>query len=258
MLSLFFLLVTSQLYAAEFRIVSLDLASSETMVALNLNTKIIAVDTLSKKLPTFVNIPPVASGLKVDWEKIITLMPTHIVAYDLGFSDIERQSKKLGIKSIILKNKHMKDLIRNVETLENAFDLTNSTSIRIKKELEAFSSSLHATYFLQIDYSPTYLVGQNTFLADALSMCGLRNPIDKNGYILWQRELYLQQRPHWILIMDDVIKKHGQETIFNYWKKWHPTSKIKVIAADAFSRLSPYFLEKVKLLCSELQTNDRI
>ncbi len=243
----------SQVFCSELRIASLDPASSQLLIALNLNKIVVATDTLSHKIPNLTNTEISSNGLVVDYEKLVQQKISHVVAYDLGFTALTPKLKQLGIELVVLKNQKLADLIDNLKLLKTKFPEAKTTAIeQIEQQISALPQLKNLTYLLQIDFSPIYVAGKNTFIDDALAHCGLKNIVQTKGYPIWSKEQSTNTKANYIFVMSDVIKKQGQAKIESYWQSMNPTAKIKIIDADDFSRLTPKFVDSVEKLCFAL------
>ncbi len=251
MIEFIFLLLTP-IFASDFRIASLDPASTEVLIASNLTKNIVATDEVSKNIANSTDFHVISRGQNVDYEKLIELKVTHVVAHELGFGALGAKLKQLGIPLLSLQNKRLSDLTSNLRLLEQTFRSSTPTVKDIDSQIQQLPRLDFATYLLQIDKSPLYVVGRENFINDGFAKCNLHNLVTVAGYPIWNKEMSLTKKPVFIFVMSDVIIKHSLKTIEDYWKKWSPTSKLKVIEADSFSRLTPTFIRSLNILCKEL------
>ncbi|MCB0349082.1 MAG: ABC transporter substrate-binding protein [Bdellovibrionales bacterium] len=254
-MSTFVFLFYSLVFCSEIRIASLDPASSQLLIALNLHNLVVTADDLSHSLPQLKDVATSSKGLVVDYEKLLQMRVSHVVAYDLGFTSLEPKLHQLEIDLILLKNQKVTDLVMNLESLNTRFQAKSNLYIQsIKEQIAALPKvQKNTSYVLQIDYSPNYVAGNNNYLDDGLKYCGLKNTVKTKGYPVWGKEEILKSQVDYVFIMSDVIKKHGKKTVTNYWLELVPGAKIKTIDADEFSRLTPSFLHSLQKLCDSLK-----
>ncbi len=205
------------------RIVSLDPATTEILLAINATNQIIGVDNDS-----FYYLPPQYENelLKLyNEDKIINIGSTYSIpniemilstkpdlvigTYQWSFSGVAQELKNYGIPTVLLPSYNsLSDLYnaiimagRATGHVKNAVNLVESMSSNISyfRELISNTTPQNITYLLWID--PTYVAGGNTFQNDMFMLSGNNNAFSNlSGWPVISPEELLQANPSVIII----------------------------------------------------------
>lgn len=250
-----------RVHAEEVRVVSLSPAITEVLFNLGLGKNIVGTSSFSSFPESAKNIPTVGSYLSPSIEKIIRLKPTHVLVFKEGDPSIEESLKKAKLNFVVLESRNLEDFENMVKELGNIFKVEKES----KKILNTWTtdwSKLEATsrskekIMLQVDQSPIYIAGQDTFLSKSFERCGFVNAFDNlNGYKKVQLEAVMNRKPEIILVVGMLDQTGHFEVVKDFWKSNPATKNSKIIKGngDILSRLSPRLPKEVIKICSQIK-----
>lgn len=169
--------------------------------------------------------PVVASAIKPNMEKIVSLKPDLVIASGLtSVKDIETL-RKFGIRvEVFITPKSFEQICTQFEKLgmltgkkEKAAQILKTAQFKIK-ELQKKITRRDAKIFIQIGASPIYAVIPETFMDDYIKMAGGKNIAEglTNGTI--SRELVISRNPDYLFIVTMGIVGEEERTEWNKFK----------------------------------------
>ena len=201
----------------------------------------------------------VASAVKANVEKIISLKPDLVLASGLtNPKDIELL-RKVGIKvEIILSPKSFREICDQfirmgslVGKTEKANALVEGSKRTIQKIAEKNKHNINRKMFFQIGANPLFAVIPNTFMNDYMTLLGIEN-ISKNltqGTVT--REFVIANNPDYIFIATMGIVGEEELKTWNRYASLNATRKkqIYIIDSDIACQPTPItFAQTIELM----------
>ena len=228
------------------RLISLDPATTELLIALDLDKYLVGIDKDSKNLKLSSKPVVTSSHTILNFEKIVSLKPDHVLGHDLGFLDLEPQFERFQISHSLLPNQEIQDLKKNLASLAKKFkreerlkqmalDFKISSSKRFKDK----------TFVFIVGYDPLFVAGRENFINEALTKCGLSNKVESNDFVRWDRENFSKESPDFLFVVDTIDLKRLSQDLGS----WLSNTEVISLNADSWSRLSLKFLEAARELC---------
>ncbi|MES2769444.1 MAG: helical backbone metal receptor [Bdellovibrionota bacterium] len=247
--------------ADELRIVSLSPAITEVLFDLGLQKNIVGTSSFSNYPEEAKKIPSVGSYLSPSIEKIIRLNPTHVLAFKEGDPSIGESLDKAKLNTIVLESRSLDDFENMLKELGALFKVEKKSQEIISlwktqwSKLENVPRSKEKL-MIQVDQSPIYIAGNDTFISRAFEKCGFRNTFDNlDGYKKIQLEAVMNRKPEIILVVGMIDQSGNFNTVKEFWKSNPVTKNARIIQGDGdiLSRLSPRFPKEVIKICSQLK-----
>lgn len=257
LLALTILLLTFSTYAKQdLRIVSFSPALTEILYSLGLGEYIVGTTTFSDYPEDAKKIPRIGSYFQPNFEKTVSLRPTHILAMKEGDSAIFSYLKKSKLKYYIFESRSLANFSNNMIRLGEIFSV-QSHAKKITKEWESHISGLpqiNKSILIQVDHNPIITAGKDTFLSEALEKCGLQNKLITNGYQKTSLETLSKLAPDFLLVVGQLNAQTKFEDVKNFWLKNPFFKNTKIIHGDAdkLSRLGPRFAIELARTCREI------
>lgn len=177
------------------------------------------------------NKPIVASAVKPNLEKIVSLKPDLVLASGLtSIKDIETL-RKFGIHvEVFTTSTSFEKICSQFETIgrfTGKTDEANSilTTSRAKiKELQASMKKRGFKVFIQIGASPIFAVIPNTFMDDYITLSGGENIAKELTHGTISRELVIARRPDYIFIVTMGMAAEEEKA---EWQKYQSIPAVK-------------------------------
>ncbi|MFC2136368.1 ABC transporter substrate-binding protein [Bacteroidota bacterium] len=210
-------------------------------------------------------IEKVGDVLTFDYEKIISLSP------DLVFITIEGNTRAayekflgLGIKVFVSNPRDYNGIKKTFLDFGKIFDRSGIAEEiivcwdSIVNEVKNSSQNNDPkTVMFLIEANPIMLAGENTFLNEFISLCGLKNIAAESpiNYPVYSREEILIKNPDYIIYPTDGA--HTISSIMDIYPEWNNLTAIKndqviFLNWDLFSRPGPRFVDALKVLFNRL------
>ncbi len=249
------------------RIVSLDPATTEILIAIGAGKQLVGVDNASlhylppsfeKELESLyksgniTNIGNTYSG--VDVEKVLSLKPSLVIGtYQWGFSSLSSVLKDYGIPVLLLPSyTSLNDLYTAIIMvgkatghIKSAVSLVENMSSQLSylEALVGNSTKQNISYLLWIN--PTYVTGSDTFQSNMIMLSGNENAFEnvtKWGVI--SPEEMLKANPS-IIIVDDQTGFMNQNTLISWLKKTigNAYENISAIKHDKVYFIKGYYVD---------------
>lgn len=259
--SFFIIFICTQSFAQDFRIVSLSPAITEVLYDLGLEKNIVGTSSFSNYPDAAKNIPTVGSYLNPSIEKIIRLNPTHVLVFREGDPTIEESLKKAKLNFVVLESRTLDDFENIVTELGNVFKIQKKATSVIDAWRNQWSKlndvpKSEEKILLQVDQSPIYVAGGDTFLSRAFKKCGIDNTFENlDGYKKVSLESVMNRKPEIILVVGMLDQAGNFETVKDFWKTNPATKHAKIIKGngDILSRLTSRLPKEVIKVCSQIK-----
>ncbi len=242
------------------RIISLAPDITETLFAISAGNHIIGVVQGSDFPEAARKIPLVGSYSGLDLERIASLRPDLIVTWSQAFSRQLAALKMLGIPIYTTSPRRLEDIphtMKNLGCLAGTFPNAQSVANQYEHRLALLHKRYHRqdelTVFYQIGTYSLITINQDSWINQAISLCGGRNIFAQTKWIApevsW--ESVITANPQ--VILSDA----NDENWTKRWNAWPTLSAVKQhflfsVNPDLISRAGPRLLDGVEQICGYL------
>lgn len=239
------------------RIVSLSPALTEILFHMGLGDKIIGTSEHSNYPKAAKQITRVGAFQNPNIEKIISLKPDIVLAFQEGRDTISAQLKRAQLPLISFPSHKIDDyetILNRIGTLFHKKERVKRLKKEWKKSWKKINSSRQSRRILiQLDYNPLIVAAKNTFLSEIIKRCGHKNSIKRlKGYPILQIETVIQSKPDTLLIIDVSKNTATKSDINKFWEKTLPKAQIFWEESDNISQLRPRLPQEAQKLCKRL------
>ena len=254
--------VTISLARPAERIVSLAPHLAEIAFAAGAGAKLVGVSSFSRHPAEAQRLRVVASHGRVDIERLITVRPDLVLAWQSGNSPLQiARLERLGFRVFVTEVRSLADiprLVRLVGALAGSKDVAEGRARQFEREIEdmrgRYAGERRVAAFLEIWHRPMLTVNGAHLMSDALRLCGGRNVFAaaKTLTPVVSREQVLDARPEAIF-----TGGFGSEAP-QAWRGLEPipavrNHRIYAIDPDVLYGQGPHVLEGVRVLCDRLE-----
>ena len=208
-------------------IISLAPSITQTLVALGLGDKIVAIDTNSATVEGIKKDLPAFDIMKPDAEKLVNMKPSIIFATDISLingKDAFKTMKDLGIciASIPTSNsiQGIRDDITFISQVTQTADKGKKLIENMDKEIEKIENigktitDKKKVYFEIAAAPEIYSFGKDVFLNEMINIIGAENVFaDKKGWIAAEPEIVVNLNPDVILTNVNYIENPTKEIL---------------------------------------------
>ncbi|MBX3136343.1 cobalamin-binding protein [Candidatus Obscuribacterales bacterium] len=189
-------------------IVSLAPSNTELVYSLGAEDKLVGISSYCTYPPETKSKPKVGSFVSINWERLAKLKPD-VVLLVQGQESLSFQLKKHQVRSVVLNNKSLDDISRNLILLgsvcgksERAEKLATSFQNSIARLKETLKNEPRRKVFFCVWPKPIVTVGGDSFLNDVITTCGGTNIAAdiKSGYPKFSPEKLIASQPD-LLVM---------------------------------------------------------
>ena len=243
---------------AEVRLVSLAPNVTELVFAAGAGAHLVGVSEYSDYPAAARRLPRVGNAFRVDEERLISLRPSHVLAWRTGTpaSTIDRL-EDLGLQLVVLETQRLDDIaaaIERVGTLAGTQQTAAAAAARFRaavKALRPLRAARPVTVFVEVDDDPLYTVAAEHVVNEIITRCGGRNVFaDVSGVApAVDLEAVLARDPELILVADDTAVEPLRQ-----WERWTSlravrNRRIVRIPGDLLTRPTPRILEGARMVC---------
>lgn len=250
------------------RIITLAPHLTELVYLLQQDSHIVAVSDYSDYPADAARHPSVSSYTGVDFAAILTLKPTHVIAWEGGnkAQDIAKlHSLGLNVLSIPIHN--LDDIGGALITLGQFLDQghTNNDPNQPKQLgqslAQAYVTQLHAlrqqyrqrpqqSVFYYSWPTPLMSIGKGAWANNALGVCHLRHIFADSPVAYPQVALaqVLREQPNWLI----NVSKEPFEDIAQFWQPHRSVLAAPIVQLnpDLLHRFTPRILQEIKKMCT--------
>lgn len=253
--------VSAQTPPSPYRIVSLSPAITEILFELGLEKSIVGTSSHSNYPEAAKNIPTVGSYLQPSVEKILRLNPTHVLVFKEGDPSIEEALTKSKLNFIVLESRTLEDFEAIVKKLGTEFKAEKKSEEILSSWKNQWSKlenieRTNEKIMIQVDHTPIYVAGFDTFISKAFERCGFKNAFDSlDGYKKVQLEAVMNRKPEIIIVVGMIDQTGNFNVVREFWRENPVTKNTKIIKGDGdiLSRLSLRLPKEVIKICSQLK-----
>lgn len=251
------LILSSSVFANEFRIVSLSPSITKQLITLGEKENIagctsfcpLANDKDSKSVV-------VGSAMSTNIESIVSLKPDIVFASSLTGVKVINKLKSLNIRVEIFPyptsiEKIFEDFIRLGKIVNKgkiAEQIVKTAEDNLNKIIKTYKSHTPKKVFFEIGADPLFSTPKNTYIADILTKVNALNIAENLNQGQISKEWLIRENPEVILIMD--MGDIAVQEIKN-WKKFKSlsaTENNKIFILDADSLASPVLPDFINLI----------
>lgn len=256
---LFFLALTAQAQTPPMRVISLSPAITEILYELKLEKFLIATSDHSDYPKAALKLPSVGAYSKPQMEKILSLKPDLVFIPAEGSEENKIKLDKLKIKSFTIDIHKLKDIGQAAADMAEALG-ESAKGLEFKKNWEArllkikTPQNTKGSFILAVQTEPFMAAGKNTFLDEALGLCGGENYYSKEkGYFRPSNESLFSPSLRAVLLVEHFDSEASQNEALQIWKKrikkTNSEKKIIPINPDLAARPGPRLIEGIKEIC---------
>ncbi len=243
------------------RIISLAPDLTETLFSIGAGKQIIGVMQGSDYPLAARHITPVGSYTGLDLEKIISLHPDLIVIWGTTFTRQLDVLRKMGIPVYQNEPRRLEDVARTMTHLgclagteRSARESAQAYTRGLAKIRAAYSQQKPVTVFYQIGPYSLITINKNSWINQALTICGGRNvfadALSIAPEVSW--EAVVAAKPE--VIISDAVNPDWKQR----WQSWHEIPAVShgflfAIPPDLMERAGPRLLAGTRYVCSFLQ-----
>lgn len=248
------------------RIVSLAPHITELLFAIGAGPQIVGTTHYSDYPAAANQIPRIGGYDKVNLEKIVTLQPDLIVAWQSGNNARTNQRlEQMGYAVYYSEPETLTDIAKAMANLGKLVGNPSKGEAARDDFLQRYNglkAQHHQQRPLKIYYevwqNPRYTLGGSHFTREIFMLCGATNifaDVQEKAPIV-SLEAIISRNPDVIL----TGQRHGDENLQalrNHWQQWPQIAAVKqaqiyYVDADIFTRSSPRAIEAAEALCALL------
>ena len=234
------------------RIISIVPSQTELLFDLGLTDEIVGITKFClHPKDKFKLTTKIGGTKKLDIEKIKSLNPDLIIGNkeENQKEDIEILMKEFPVwMSDIFDLSDAIQMIKSVGEIVNKKEKANSIANQIENGFDELKQSLNTSTPKNVLYfiwqNPNMLAGQNTFITEMLTFCGLKNIIQEHRYPTIDKDELEKLTPEVVLLSSEPFP-FKQKHIEEYQKIW-PTAKVMLIDGEMFSWYGTRLLKSVQ------------
>jgi iron complex transport system substrate-binding protein len=248
---------------AATRIITLSPHLTEIVYAAGAGDSLVATVEYSNFPDAAKEVPRIGDAFRIDVERIITLHPDLVIAWDSGNPQAAvEQLRSLGVPvwSVeIDEPEEIADVLESLGRLTGRAEPARSASMEIRRRLTALTRQYEGVetlqYFYQIGSRPLFTINGNHLISQGLERCGGRNIFSQ------ERGLAFQVSYESVIVADpDALFAPWQESSpspLDAWQEWPSMEAVRrqalfLLPADPVSRATPRFLDSLELACKLL------
>lgn len=189
----------------------------------------------------------VASAIKVNIEKTVSLLPDLVLATTITPAETIESLEKLGVKveifptpksyaEICSQFNRLGELTNKAEEAESIINISNKKVDELKKLINTTSTP---EIFCQIGADPIFTVLPNTFMNDYITLSGGRNIADDLTKGTMTRESVLSRDPAYIFIVTMGIVGEEEKNIWEKFPSLKAAEDQHIFIIDAEKACSP-------------------
>jgi iron complex transport system substrate-binding protein len=248
---------------AATRIITLSPHLTEIIYAAGAGDRLVATVEYSNYPEAAIEVPRIGDAFRIDVERIITLRPDLVIAWDTGNPQAAvEQLRSLGVPvwSVeIDEPEEIADVLESLGRLIGRAEPARSASMEIRRRLTALSRRYEGVetlqYFYQIGSRPLFTINGNHLISQGLDRCGGRNIFSQ------ERGLAFQVSYESVIVADpDALfapRGESSDNPLDAWQEWPSMKAVRqqalfLLPADPVSRATPRFLDSLELACKLL------
>jgi vitamin B12 transport system substrate-binding protein len=250
--------------ASTLRIVALSPHLTEIVFALNLGEYLVGVSDFSDYPDAAKSLPRVVSYQGANIPNILRLKPTHILAWKGGNKDVDiAKLQKADIPVYLSSIYDSTTLVRDIKAIasflgqpERGSELVLDLNKRIGA-LKKHYQGKHQRYFYYLSSQPIMALGNDPWLNNLLSLCGLQNVFADSlaPYPQLSKAQILRKSPQ--IIISAGSDNSSQQGLEAQWRTNSLNSQVKLLRAnpDKLHRFTARAIDELETICQRAYAN---
>ncbi|ASP40885.1 cobalamin-binding protein [Bacterioplanes sanyensis] len=237
---------------------------SELLFAIGAGDRLVGAVEFSDYPEAALKIPRVGGYSGLNIERILALQPDVILAWPEGNGSRTLQRlRELGLRVFVSDPNSYEDIARNLEvlgTMVGAEEAGRREADDFRQQVselqQRYLNSAQVRVFYQIWHDPLMTQGGDTFISQAIALCGGRNIFADLAIRAPQVsiEAVLARNPE-VIVASGAGDKRPQW--LNDWQRYPSLTAVRSestyhIPSDLFHRPTPRFLQGTRQLCQQL------
>jgi iron complex transport system substrate-binding protein len=256
---------TLALAAPATRVVTLSPHLTELVFAAGAGDRLIATVEYSEHPEAAADIPRIGDAFRLDIERIITLHPDLIIAWDSGNPRAALdQLRSLGVPvwSVEIREPgEIADTLEAIGTATGRPERAYSEGKKIRGQLTSLTRQYAGVdvldYFYQVGVKPLFTINGDHLISKGLKLCGGHNVFDTEPGLAFQvgYESVIVANPDALFApyLEDMPDPLAA------WRDWPAMRAVRrealfLLPADPISRATPRFLDSLELACKLLHS----
>ncbi len=202
------------------------------------------------------SIEVVATAIKVNIEKTISLKPDLILAAEITTLETIELFRKMGVRVEVFSSpasfdelcKQFIEMGNLIGRSNEAKLVVNQAKMQIEKLLSEQEELPQRDVFFQIGANPLFTVLPNTFMNDYITMTGGRNIADDMNRGIISRESVVTRNPDLIIIVTMGIAGNEEKSIWQNFSDLSAAKSESIFIIDAEKACTPTPLTFVETL----------
>jgi iron complex transport system substrate-binding protein len=249
-------------FTDDHRVITLSPHLAELVSELGLVEQVVGVSVGTNYPESLNSVPVVGSASSIDFEKVLSLEPTLILAWKEGNkkTDIEKL-RSLGMDVRVLSGTSFRDVLRSLRYLGTIFDLSEKSrkiiaSLSVKAEaLRSPNHSAKRNVFVSVWNRPIFTIGGSHLINDGLSLCGAKNVAAEHPFTsgVFSPEQVLLSGANFVLELGSPTQGSNLSELFSRAEPFGNRPPVFITGdPDLLTRGTPRFLDGVTQMCQTL------
>jgi len=245
--------------ADDSRLITLSPHLAELVSELGLVEQVVGVSAGTNYPESLNSVPVVGGASSIDFEKVLSLEPTLILAWKEGNkkADIEKL-RILGMDVRVLSGTAFRDVLQHLQYLGAIFDVSEKsrriiTSLSMKAgALRSPNHSAKRNVFVSVWDQPIFTIGGSHLINDGLSFCGAKNVAAEYPFVsgVFSPEQVLLSDADFVLELGSLNRDSNLSELFSRVEAFGNLPPVFVAGdPDLLTRGTPRFLDGVTKLC---------
>jgi len=243
------------------RIISLAPSVTETLYAIGVGERVVAVDDFSDYPDEARGKAKIGSYLSPDLEKIVSLKPDLILASDITSREMVLNLEEKGLTVFVLAPKTLGEVIRDIRLIgliTGSADKADAIAEKLEQRIDVVTSKISNSSTqrprVYLEYFPYWTFGPGSFGHDLILMAGGRNVAEGAlaAYPQVSNEFVVGSNPEIIIF---TVGPHAETTIQDIENRpgWRDTEAVRTgriytIDDDILSRPGPRLVDALEQL----------
>jgi iron complex transport system substrate-binding protein len=244
------------------RIVSLAPHVTELVYAAGAGSALVGASEFSDYPAAALNLPRVGDAFRLDYERIVSLRPDFVVAWESGTPTASTaRLQALGVRVVVLRVQTLEDIstaLVELGRLAGTSAVADLAADRLRRgfaELrQQYSGRPAVRVFVQLDDAPLFTVTGRHLISEMVGLCGGRNVFAGLPGLApaVDLEAVIAADPELILYLG-----HGEAPDYR-WRDWPGLAAVRLdsirkVPPDLVSRATPRALEGAREVCNAIE-----
>lgn len=252
-----------ELTAPARKLITLSPHLAELVFAAGAGRHLVATVEYSEYPPSAADIPRIGDAFRIDVERIVSLNPDLVIAWDSG--NPRQAISQLGLFGIpvwtveIRQPDEIASVIENIGAASGELTSASAAASDFRRRLYALSQKYESRplldIFYQVDVKPLFTISGEHLISKGLSLCGGRNVFhDQQGLAFHvTHESVIVANPDALF----APALDNEPDPLAGWREWPGLKAVQqdalfLLPADNISRATPRLLEALELACTFL------